>query len=105
MIYFGAEMTIVLGRDFRQILPMVPKGRREYIVNASIKHSYLWSHFMVYKLKQNMHLSCISDDIKEKKQLKDFTEWILGIGDGKMALNDGEEWIDIPDDILLEKRK
>jgi hypothetical protein len=32
-----------------------------------------------------MHLSCVSDDIEEKKQLKDFTEWILYIGDGKMV--------------------
>jgi hypothetical protein len=50
-----------------------------------------------------MCLSCVSDDIEEKKQLKDFIEWILHIGDGKMALDDGEEWINIPDGILLEK--
>jgi hypothetical protein len=83
-IPFGG-MTILLGGDFRQILLVVPKGRREHIVSASIKCSYLWSHFTVYKLKQNMHLSCVSDDIEEKKQLKDFTEWILYIGDGKMV--------------------
>jgi hypothetical protein len=59
---FGGR-TIVLGGDFRQILLVVPKGRREHIVNASIKRSYLWRHFTIYKLKQNMHLSCISDDI------------------------------------------
>jgi hypothetical protein len=89
-------MTIVLVGDFRQILPVVPKGRREHIVNASIKHSYLWSHSTVYKLRQNKRLSCVSDDIEEKKQLKDFAEWILRIGDGKMASDDGEEWIYIP---------
>jgi hypothetical protein len=99
---FGG-MTIVLGGDFRHILPVVLKGRREHIVNASIKRSYLWSHFTVYKLRQNMCLSCVSDDIEEKKQLKDFAKWILRIGDGKMASDDGEEWINIPDDILLEK--
>jgi hypothetical protein len=59
---FGGR-TIVLGGDFRQILLVVPKGRREHIVNASIKRSYLWRHFTIYKLKQNMHLSCNSDDI------------------------------------------
>jgi hypothetical protein len=41
---FGG-MTLVLGGDFRQILLVVPKGRREHIVNASIKRSYLWKHF------------------------------------------------------------
>jgi hypothetical protein len=65
---FGG-MTVVLGGDFRQILPVVAKGRREHIVNASIKHSYLQKHFIVYKLKQNMRLSCIFDDIEEKKRL------------------------------------
>jgi hypothetical protein len=34
-------MTVVLGGDFRQILPVVPKGQRRHIVNASIKRSYL----------------------------------------------------------------
>jgi hypothetical protein len=101
---FGG-MTIVLGGDFRQILPVVPKGKREHIVNALIKCSYLWGHFTVYKLRQNMCLSCVSDDIEEKKQLKDFVEWILCIGDGKMVPDDGEEGINIPDDILLKKGK
>jgi hypothetical protein len=99
---FGG-MTVVLGGDFRQVLPVVTKGRREHIVNASIKRSYLWGHFTVYKLKQNMRLSCVSGDIEEKKRLKDFTEWILCIGDGKTSPDEGEEWIDIPNDILLEK--
>jgi hypothetical protein len=39
-IPFGG-MTVVLGGDFRQILPVVAKGKRENIVNAS-KCSYLW---------------------------------------------------------------
>jgi hypothetical protein len=63
---FG-RMIVVLGGDFRQILLIVIKGRREHILNTSIKHSYLWKHFTVYKLKQNMRLSCIYDDIEEKK--------------------------------------
>jgi hypothetical protein len=98
---FGG-MTVVFGGDIRQILPAVTKGRREHIVNAFIKRSYLWGHFTVYKLKQNMCLSCVSGDIEEKKWLKDFTEWILHIGDEKTS-PDEEEWIDIPNDILLEK--
>jgi hypothetical protein len=32
-IPFGG-ITVVLGGDFRQILPVVPKGRREHVVNA-----------------------------------------------------------------------
>jgi hypothetical protein len=43
-------MTVILGGDFRQILPVVPKGRKEHVVNASIKRSYLWKHFQIFKL-------------------------------------------------------
>jgi hypothetical protein len=99
---FGG-MTVVFGGDFRQILPVVPKGKRGQIVNAWIKHSYLWSYFTVYRLTQNMCLSCMSDNIEEKKQLHYFAEWILNIGDGKIASNDGDELIKIPEDLLLEK--
>jgi ATP-dependent DNA helicase PIF1 len=48
---FGGT-TVVLGGDFRQTLPVVPKGRREQIVNASIK-TYLWNHFEIFKLKKH----------------------------------------------------
>jgi ATP-dependent DNA helicase PIF1 len=35
---FGG-MMVVLGGDFCQILPVLPKGRRDNIVTASIKRS------------------------------------------------------------------
>ncbi|XP_028098527.1 uncharacterized protein LOC114298196 [Camellia sinensis] len=37
---FGG-ITVVLGGDFRQILPVIPKGVCEQIVNASLRHSIL----------------------------------------------------------------
>jgi len=56
---FGG-MTVVLGGDFRQILPVITKGKREHIVNASIKRSYLWKHFEIFRLTENMRLKCLS---------------------------------------------
>ncbi|XP_047945689.1 ATP-dependent DNA helicase PIF1-like [Salvia hispanica] len=44
---FGGK-TVVFGGDFRQILPVVPKGSRQSIVNATINSSYLWSSCRVY---------------------------------------------------------
>ncbi|XP_019161035.1 PREDICTED: uncharacterized protein LOC109157638 [Ipomoea nil] len=38
---FGGKI-IVFGGDFRQIIPVVPKGTRQDIVGASINSSYLW---------------------------------------------------------------
>jgi len=93
----------VLGGDFQQILPVVPKGRREHIVNASIKRSYLWDHFQIYKLTENMRLSCISNDTKQQQEVKEFAEWILNIGDGITKSDEGDEWIQIPSDLMLDK--
>lgn len=39
---FGWKV-IVLGEDFRQILPLIPKGTRLQVVNAAINSSYLWN--------------------------------------------------------------
>lgn len=50
---FGGKV-VVFGGDFRQILPVVPKGSREDIVNASLNSSYLWDHIQLLKLTVNM---------------------------------------------------
>ncbi|XP_072062222.1 uncharacterized protein [Arachis hypogaea] len=59
---FGGKF-VVLGGDFRQILPVIPRGFREEIV-----HSYIHG-----------------------VQLEEFAEWLLQIGDGLLGDNtDGE---------------
>jgi len=40
-LLFGGK-TVVLGGDFRQILPVVRKGSQAQIVGASLRRSYLW---------------------------------------------------------------
>jgi hypothetical protein len=50
-----------------------------------------------------MRLSCIVDNQNERKKMKDFDKWILNIGDGKTTSDDGDEVIQISDDLLLHK--
>ncbi|GKC30394.1 ATP-dependent DNA helicase PIF1-like protein [Tanacetum coccineum] len=45
---FG-NMTMVFGGDFRQVLPVIPKGSRQDIISASLKQSYLWDHCNVFE--------------------------------------------------------
>jgi hypothetical protein len=52
---------------------------------------FIFMETLVYNLKQNICLSCISDDIEEKKKLQDFIEWILDIEDGKTTSDDGDD--------------
>ena len=95
---FGG-ISIVFGGGFRQILPVVPNGSRQDIVNASLSSSYIWPDCKVLRLTKNMRLSLHTSNIEETTT---FANWILNIGEGKVGgLNDGEAIIDIPDDILI----
>ena len=99
MLYSGK--VVVFGGDFRQILPVIPNGSRQDGVHASINASYLWKHCSVMKLTVNMRLTVgsSSDDVNE---IKEFADWILDIGNGKVGgKNDGEATVVFPDDMLI----
>ena len=40
---------------------------------------------------------------EKQKEVNEFAEWILNIGEGKTTSDEGEEWIQIPRDLILEK--
>lgn len=98
---FGGK-TIVFGGDFRQVLPVIVKGTREEIVNASINHSYIWDDCTILKLTTNMRLKSAAEE-KDSKEIKEFADWILKVGEGNVGPeNDGEVEIQIPDDMLIK---
>src|SRR5688572_27002935 len=98
-IPFGGKV-VVFGGDFRQILPVIPKGTRQDIIFAAINSSYLWNSCKVLRLTKNMRLR---NDLSDADEIREFADWILKIGDGKLGgPSDGEVMIDIPEDILLE---
>jgi ATP-dependent DNA helicase PIF1 len=77
---FGGKV-VVLGGDFRQILPVMAKGTRQDIIHAAINSSPLWRHCKVLRLTRNIRLKGgISDS--EIEDLRNFSEWMLGIGEG-----------------------
>ncbi|XP_071695626.1 uncharacterized protein [Rutidosis leptorrhynchoides] len=99
---FGGKV-IVFGGDFRQILPVVPKGSRQDIVNASLNSSYLWDHIKVLNLTVNMRLQsgCNKEEVAD---MKAFANWILDVGNGTVGgQNDGEVEITIPDEFLIKQ--
>nr|GEU35617.1 uncharacterized protein [Tanacetum cinerariifolium] len=94
---------IVFGGDFRQILPVIPGGTRSDVVHAALNSSYLWNHCEVLRLTVNMRLQGGAGYSRDVNEIKDFADWILNIGDGKLGgPNDGEAIIDIPDDLLIK---
>lgn len=97
---FGGKV-VVFGGDFRQILHVIPKGTRAEIVHASLHSSNLWRYCKVLRLTKNMRLRGGSDDA-ETQQIKDFADWILDIGEGKIGEgNNGEADVEFPQELLL----
>ncbi|XP_066384880.1 uncharacterized protein [Miscanthus floridulus] len=104
---FGGK-TVVLGGDFRQVLPMVEGSSRLDTIDASITNSYLWNHVRILKLTINMRLLGMSRSGLPTDQVRAFNDWVLSIGDGTTVgsnhTDDGDsELVEIPHDILVPK--
>ncbi|WVZ83374.1 hypothetical protein U9M48_030532 [Paspalum notatum var. saurae] len=103
---FGSK-TVLLGGDFRQVLPMVEGGGRSETLDASITNSYLWKHVTILRLTINMRLFAMADSGVSTEQVKEFNDWVLSIGDGTakgVPCDDGDsDLIEIPHDILIPR--
>jgi len=87
---FGGKV-MVFGGDFRQVLPVVPRGTRAQICDATLLQSYIWDDIKIVRLKQNMRAR---NDVW-------FSEFLLRIGDGTEKTFPNN-CVDLPDDIMLE---
>ncbi|PIA38864.1 hypothetical protein AQUCO_02700218v1 [Aquilegia coerulea] len=68
---FGGKV-IVLGGDFRQVLPIVRHGTVAQTINACITRSSLWKAVHILRLSENMRARADPS----------FSEYLLRIGDG-----------------------
>ncbi|KAF7807329.1 helicase-like protein [Senna tora] len=98
---FGGKV-VVFGGDFRQILPVIPRGSHQDTVLSSLNSSYIWDSCKVLTLTKNMRLGTSNTDL-ENQDIVEFADWILKIGDGEVGevLNDEEKEITIPTDLLI----
>ncbi|XP_050063228.1 uncharacterized protein LOC126552553 [Aphis gossypii] len=77
--------TVLLAGDFRQTLPVIPRGSRADEVKACIKASYLWPLIEQLSLKKNMRVH-LGGDVTAGK----FSELLLKIGNGDFPELDGK---------------
>jgi hypothetical protein len=84
---FGG-ISVVLGGDFLQTLPVIPHGERADIVAACIKSSALWNHVQILHLRENMRLRNSDGYLTEADRR--FASWLLDIGYGR-HLPDGSD--------------
>nr|GEZ16028.1 ATP-dependent DNA helicase PIF1-like [Tanacetum cinerariifolium] len=101
---FGGKV-VVLGGDFRQILPVIQNGSRQDVVHASLNSSELWQHCNVMKLTINMRLVARKNN-DEIHETKEFIDWILNIGNGKIGgKNDGDSIVEFSEEMLIPDSK
>ncbi|XP_078443068.1 uncharacterized protein LOC144712681 [Wolffia australiana] len=72
---FGGKV-VVMGGDFRQMLPVIQKGSRSMIINSSLNRSNVWRHCSVFRLKTNVHVSPYQQA---------WSEFLLVVGEGRVG--------------------
>ncbi|XP_008212376.1 ATP-dependent DNA helicase PIF1-like [Nasonia vitripennis] len=87
---FG-DKIIILGGDFRQLLPIKVRGTRSETLSLSIKYSESWKHFTTYNLSANMRV--LPNEV-------DFAQYLLSVGDG--TLNDANDNLTLPQQCIME---
>ncbi len=80
--------TLVLAGDFRQTLPVIPRGTKADELKACLKSSYLWAHVNKLGLTTNMRAKIFGDE-----SASEFSKKLLLIGDGKLD-RDGVDGLD-----------
>uniref|UniRef100_A0A182PWS4 ATP-dependent DNA helicase n=1 Tax=Anopheles epiroticus TaxID=199890 RepID=A0A182PWS4_9DIPT len=78
---FGGKVMLLSG-DFRQILPIVPKGTDAQVVNECIKKSKLWPLCRSLRFRVNMRVRT-APNANRADELQDFANLLLRIGEGR----------------------
>ncbi len=94
---FGGIIFVMSG-DFRQVLPVIPRGSHADIISASIKNSYLWESVEVFRLLENIWASdvVVHPDFGNRT----FVNWLLCFGNNELETID-EDYIKCPDMMVL----
>ena len=97
---FGGKVFVMAG-DFRQVLPVVPRGNRASIVAACVKRHELWRHVRVLRLTTNMRvqrlLETLGPALASAQQV--FANFLLAIGEGLGA--DPRHPLLIPEEMVV----
>ena len=80
--------TLILSRDFRQILPVVKRGTKRHHINSCLKTSVMWKNIRVMKLIKNMRVF-----LSNNQDTATFENHLLDIGNGMTQKNNGMDII------------
>nr|GEW27310.1 DNA helicase [Tanacetum cinerariifolium] len=102
---FGGK-TVMLGGDFRQTQPVKKNASRNEVIQSSIAKSYIWRHFTIHYLTENMRLNNERLQEADRQRIPAFAQWLLDVGNRDIGTSDdfdpeNSSWIDIPDDYCI----
>ena len=103
---FGGNV-LIMGGDFRQVVPVIPRAGRTQVVEASLNRSFLWSrHVCVLTLHQNMRVQRMilqEGDHTSAAGQQEFSNWLKRIGEGteKIYPQHGSHAIHIPSHMCI----
>nr|XP_047146316.1 ATP-dependent DNA helicase pif1-like [Hydra vulgaris] len=95
---FGGKV-ILFGGDFRQILPVVKRGRPAEVVESCIKCSLQWQWVQKFTLTENMRV---------RDGEGDFSEWLLKLGSGTIPGKEEDPFkgcIEIPQQCIIRENE
>ncbi|XP_043242049.1 uncharacterized protein LOC122391808 [Amphibalanus amphitrite] len=95
---FGGKV-LVLGGDFRQILPVIRHGTRAQVAGACLRRSPLWRYFVVAPLRDNMRARLAAG--ADGEELQAFCNWLLELGEGRLpGPEDG--FVQLPPQLVMD---
>ena len=80
--------TLILIRDFKQILPVVKRGTKTDHINSCLKTSVIWKNIRLMKLTKKMRIF-----LSNNQDTSTFENHLLDIGNGMTQTNNGMDII------------
>jgi ATP-dependent DNA helicase PIF1 len=102
---FGGKI-VVMGGDFRQVLPVIKRGTPGQIVDACLNRSTkIWQHVREFRLHVNMRVQRLlaaggPDAEQNARRQQQFADYLKALGEGSVDLickNVGENAIMVPE--------
>lgn len=92
---------VVLMHDFRQILPVVPGGRKVHILNAAVFNAQCWHQFTELHLNTNMRVEkLVAKHPERSEELRRHAQWLLALGNGTLPTRH-QNLIEIPKQMVV----
>lgn len=100
--HFGGKV-VLLGGDFRQVLPVIRHASQAEIIESNLQRSFLWAHVKHVHLTINMRVKT-SQNRESAEANKAFERYLLSIGNGSEEIHSdiGFAKIKLPQEICIQ---